>query len=106
VDASEDVACHVGIVLRLQPAAVEGVLALVAERIALHAVDAEDSDSPRIQIRAESANHALTFLLMLVAATGGEGEDGHAVMPVNIDAHVAAETVRVPMLMVTMHAVR
>ena len=93
VDEWEDFAGHVVIVLRLQPAAVKRMRAFVAERITLHAVDAEDSDSPRVQIRAESANHALTFLLMLVAATGGEGKDGHAVMPVNIDAHVAAETV-------------
>src|SRR5438132_578554 len=93
VDEWEDFAGHVVIVLRLQPAAVKRMRVFVAERIALHAVDAEDSDSPRVQIRAESANHALTFLLMLVAATGWEGEDGHAVMSVNIDAHVAAETV-------------
>ncbi len=93
VDEWEDFAGHVVVVLRLKPAAMEGVRSFVAERIALHAVDAEDSDSPLVQIRAESANHALTFLLMLVAATGREGKDGHAVMSVNIDAHVAAETV-------------
>src|SRR5206468_11291455 len=106
VDEWEDFAGHVVIVLRLQPAAVKRMRAFVAERIALHAVDAEDSDSPRVQIRSESANHALTFLLMLVAATGGESKDGHAVMPVNIDAHVAAETVRVPTLMVAVHGWR
>ena len=93
VDEWEDFAGHVVVVLRLQPAAVKRMRAFVAERIALHAVDAEDSDSPRVQIRAESANHALTFLLMLVAATGGEGEDGRAVIAVNGDAHIPIETV-------------
>ena len=48
---------------------------------------------PCVEIRAESADHALAFLLMLVAATGGEGEDGHAVIAVNGDAHIAIETV-------------
>ncbi len=67
--------------------------AFVAERIALHAVDAEDSDSPRVQIRAESANHALTFLLLFVAATRREREDGCTEMAVNHDGHVAIETV-------------
>jgi hypothetical protein len=43
---------------------------------------------------------------MLVAATGGEGENWRTVIAVNSDAHVPIETVRVPMLMVTMHAVR
>ncbi len=79
---------------------------LVCERIALHAVDAEDSDAPLLQIRAEGADHALTFLLPLVAAARREGEDGRAVIAVNGDAHVPIETVRVPTLMVTMHAVR
>src|SRR5437016_7082112 len=93
-------------IARLQRAAVKRMCTFVAERIALHAVDAEDSDSPRVQIRAESANHALTFLLMLVAAARREGEDGRAVIAVNGDAHVPIETVRVPTLMVTMHGLR
>ncbi len=48
---------------------------------------------PCVDVGAEGADHALTFLLLLVAHAGGEGEDGHAVMAVNVDAHVAAETV-------------
>ena len=93
VDEWEDFAGHVVVVLRLQPAAVKRMRAFVAERIALHAVDAEDSDSPRVQIRAESANHALTFLLMLVAAARREREDGGAVIAVNSDTHVPIKTV-------------
>ena len=79
--------------MRLHPAAMEGVRSLVGERIALHAVDAEDADAPLVEVRAEGADHALTFLLPLVAHAGGEGEDGHTVMAVNGDAHVAVETV-------------
>ena len=71
----------------------EGVRSLVGERIALHAVDGKESDSSFLDVGAERSDHALTFLLMLVAHAGGEGENGHAVMSVNIDAHVAAETV-------------
>ena len=93
VDEGEDFVRHIGVVLRLHPAAMERVRSLVCERIALHAVDAEDSDSPLVEVRAEGADHALTFLLLLVAHAGGEGEDGHAVMAVNGDAHVAVETV-------------
>ena len=48
---------------------------------------------PCVQVGAEGADHALTFLLPLVAAAGREGEEGHAVMAVNGDAHVAIETV-------------
>ena len=81
----------------------EGVRSFVCERIALHAVDAENADSPLVEVRAESANHALTFLLPFVAHAGGEGEDGRAVVAVNSDAHVPVQTVRVPILMVTMH---
>src|SRR6266480_4045616 len=93
IDEGEDFVCHIGVVLRLHPAAMEGVRALVCERIALHAVDAEDSDAALVEIRAEGANHALTFLLPLVAHARREGEYGHAVMAVNGDAHVAVETV-------------
>ncbi len=71
----------------------EGVRSFVCERIALHAVDAENADSPLVEVRAESANHALTFLLPFVAHAGGEGENGRSVIAVNGDAHVAIETV-------------
>src|SRR6478752_6210078 len=93
VDEREDFVCHIGVVLRLHPAAMEWVRSLVGERIALHAVYAENADSPLVDVRAESANHALTFLLPLVAHAGREGEDGQTVMAVNGDAHVAVETV-------------
>ena len=46
VDEGQDFVRDIGVVLRLHPAAVERVRALVRERIALHAVDAEDSDPP------------------------------------------------------------
>jgi len=69
------------------------VRALICERIALHAIDAENADPPLVEVRTEGANHALTFLLPLVAHAGGEGENRHAVMAVNSDAHVAVETV-------------
>src|SRR6266481_4903067 len=91
VDEGEDFVRHIGVVLRLHPTPMEWVRALICERIALHAIDAEDSDAPLVEIRAESANHALTFLLPLVAHAGGEGEDGHPVMSVNGDAHDAVE---------------
>ena len=84
----------------------EGVCALVLERIILHAVDGEDADSPLFQVRAEGADHALTFLLPFVAAARREGEDGQTVMAINRDAHVAIETVRVPAVIFTMHALR
>src|SRR4029077_5171384 len=106
VDKRENFVSHIGVVLRLHPAPMEGVRSLVCEGIALHAVDAEDSDAPLLQVRAEGANHALTFLLPLVAAAGRESEDGRTVIAVNSDAHVAIETVRVPTLMVTMHGLR
>jgi hypothetical protein len=106
VDERENFVRHIGVVLRLHPASMERVRALVSERIAVHAVDAEDSDSPLLEVGAESANHALTFLLPLVAAARREGEDGRAVIAVNSDAHIPIETVRVPTLMVTMHGLR
>src|SRR5438477_276106 len=93
VDEGEDFVRHIGVVLRLHPAAMERVRSLVCERIALYAVDAKDADAPLVNVRAEGADHALTFLLPLVAHTGRKGEDGHAVMAVNGDAHVATETV-------------
>src|SRR2546423_1159774 len=106
IDERNNFVRHIGVVLRLHPTSMEGVRALVCERIALHAVDAEDADSPLVDIRAESGDHALTFLLPFVAHAGGEGEDGCAVIAVNGDAHVPIETVRVPILMVTMHSLR
>src|SRR5438094_4724793 len=106
IDEGEDFVCHIVVVLRLHPAAVEWVRSLVGERIALHAVDAKNADSPLLEIRAEGANHALTFHLPLVPAARREGEDGRAVIAVNGDAHVPIETVRVPTLMVTMHGLR
>jgi hypothetical protein len=84
----------------------EGMRSLVLERIAVHAVDAEDSDSPLLEVGAEGTNHALTFHFPFVAAARREGEDGRAVIAVNGDTHVPIETVRVPTLMVTMHGLR
>jgi len=84
----------------------ERVRAFVIERIALHPVDAENPNPPLLDVWAESANHALAFLLRFVAHTGREGEDGRAVIAVNSDAHVATETMRIPTLMITMHRVR
>jgi hypothetical protein len=43
---------------------------------------------------------------VLVAAARWEREDRRAVVSVNVDAHVPIETVRIPMLMVTMHGLR
>src|SRR5262249_13319057 len=106
VDERENFVRHIGIVLCLHPASMEGMRALVIERIALHAVDAEDSDAALLDVVAESANHALTFHLPFVAAARRESEDGSAVIAVNGDAHFPIETVRVPTLMVTMHGLR
>ncbi len=106
VDEGEDFARHVIVVLRLHPTAMEGVRAFVLERIVLHAVDGEDADAARVEVGAEGADHALAFLLPFVAAAGGEGEDGHAEVAVNGDAHVAIETVRIPTVIVTMHGWR
>src|SRR5206468_791203 len=106
VDEREDFVCHIGVVLRLHPAAVEWVRSFVGERIALHAVDAENADSPLVEVRAEGANHALTFHLPLTPAACWEGEDGRAVIAVNGDAHVPIEPLPLPTLMVTMHGLR
>src|SRR5438874_9031481 len=106
VDEGEDFAGHIVVILRLQPAPMKRVRSLVCEGIALHAVDGKESDSSLLDVGAERSDHALTFLLMLVAHAGGEGEDWRAVIAVNGDAHVPIETVRVPTLMVTMHGLR
>src|SRR5437667_4960207 len=103
IDERENFVSDIGVVLRLHPAPVKGVRSLVCERIALHAVDAEDADAPLVDVRTKRANHALTFHLPFVAAAGREGEDRPAVIAVNGDTHVPIETVRVPTLMVTMH---
>src|SRR5216110_2382750 len=105
VDERENLVRHIGVVLRLHPAPMKGMRCLVLEGIAVHAVDAEDSDSPLLEVGAEGANHALAFHLPLVTTARRESEDGRAVIAINGDAHVAIETVRVPILMITMHAV-
>ena len=61
---------------------------------------------PCSNVGPKGANHALAFLLPLVAHAGREGENRRAVVAVNGDAHVPIETVRVPTLMVTMHGLR
>jgi len=80
IDERENFVRYIGVVLRLHPAPMERVRSLVIEGIALHAVDAEDSDSPLVDIRGEGANHALTFHLPFVAAArrAREVEEGHA----------------------------
>jgi hypothetical protein len=105
VDERENFIRHVGIVLRLHPASVEGVRSFVCEGIALHAVDAEDADAALVNVRREGANHALTFHFPFVAAARRERQDGRAVIAVNSDAHIPIQTVRVPALMITMHGV-
>jgi hypothetical protein len=93
VDKRENFARHVVVVLRLEPAAMEGVCSFVIERIALDSVDAKNPDPPLVEVRAKGADHALAFLLMFVAAARREGEDGQTVMAVNGDAHVTIKTV-------------
>src|SRR5437773_8919456 len=70
IDERENFVSDIGVVLRLHPAPVKGVRSLVCERIALHAVDAEDADAPLVDVRSESANHPLAFLLPFVAHAG------------------------------------
>src|SRR5262249_52311556 len=82
----------IGVVLRLHPTAMEWMRAFIIKGIALHAVDAEDADTSLLDVRAEGADHGLPFLLELVAHAGGKGEDGPAVIAVDGDAHVAAES--------------
>jgi hypothetical protein len=71
----------------------ERMRSFVAERIALDSVDAEDPDAPRFDVGGEGANHALAFLLMLIAAAGREGEERCAIVSVNVDAHFSAKAV-------------
>src|SRR5207248_10353459 len=67
VDEGEDFVRHIGVVLRLHPAAMEGVRSFACKVIALHAMDAVDAYSPVVDIRTKRADHALSFLLLLVA---------------------------------------
>ena len=67
VDKGKYFVRHIGVVLRLHPTAMEGVRSLICKGIALHAVDAEDSDSPLVEVGTEGGDHALTFLLPFVA---------------------------------------
>ena len=106
IDERKHLVRHIGVVLRLHPAPMERMSTLILERIAVHAIDAEDSDAPLLDVGAKRANHALAFHLPFVAAAGREGEDRRAVIAVNGDTHVPIQTVRVPTLMVTMHGVR
>src|SRR5204862_6064202 len=48
VDEREDLVRHIVVVLRLHPSPMEGVRALVLERIAVYAVVAEDSAQPHL----------------------------------------------------------
>src|ERR1700747_3483294 len=75
IDERENFVRNIGIVLRLHPAPMEWVRSFVIERIALHAVDAEDSDAPLLDVGAERANHALTFHFPFVAVALREGEE-------------------------------
>src|SRR4030095_9527292 len=106
IDERENLVCNIGIVLGLHPAPMEWVRSLVIKRIALHAVDAENSDAPLLDVRAKGADHALTFLLELVAHAGREGENGPAVVSVNGTTPLPIKTGGVPTLMVTMHGLR
>jgi hypothetical protein len=71
----------------------ERMRSFVAERIALDSVDAENPDAARFNVRRKGANHALAFLLMLIAAAGREGEERCAIVSVNVDAHFSAKAV-------------
>ena len=51
VDERKNFVRHIGVVLRLHPAPMERVRSFVCERIALHAIDAEDSDAPLLDVR-------------------------------------------------------
>src|SRR5581483_3439904 len=97
---------YIGVVLRLHPAPMEGMRALVLERIAVHAVDTEDSNPARLAVRTESADHALAFHFPFIAAARWKREDRRSIIAVNGDAHVPVEAVREPNLMVAMHGVR
>ena len=103
VDERKHFVRHIGVVLRLHPAAMVGMRALILKRLTIHAVDTKDSDASLLDVRAERSNHALPFHLPFVAHARREGEDRRAVVAVNGDAHVSVKPVRVPTLMVTMH---
>ena len=77
--------------------------AFVLKCIAVHAVDGEHADAPFFDVRAEGADHALTFHFPFVPAAGRESENGPTVIAIDGDAHLAIETGGVPTLMVTIH---
>jgi alkylated DNA repair dioxygenase AlkB len=104
IDEGKHFARDVIVILRLQPAAMERVRAFVVEGIALDSIDAEDADSTLIDVGSKGANHALTFLFPLVTHAGWKGEDGRTVIAVTGDAHFSIQAVRIPTLMVTLHA--
>src|SRR4051794_34335926 len=56
INEGEDFAGYIVIVLRLHPAAMVRVGAFVRERIALDAVDGEESDPPFLNVRAKGAD--------------------------------------------------
>jgi len=94
---------HVVVVHALHPAAVVRVGAAVVERLAHVVVHREHLDSAALDELAQGADHALVAHLPLVAAARREGEERRAPVAVHDDAHLAAEPVGEPAVILGVH---
>ena len=91
-----DFLTDVVVVLLLHPAPVTRVRTAVGERVAVIGVDAEQFDAAGVELARDRANETLALVFPLVAAAGGKRDHRRTPVAVDDDAHVAAESMRVP----------
>src|SRR2546429_1021016 len=88
---------------RLDVAAMKGVCSLVVKTMPIDRIHAEKFYSSRIDKVRERADHALAFEFPLVASAGRKTKKRRAPMPVDDDAQLHAEPVRVPAMIFALH---
>ena len=103
VDERDDFLPDVGVVAAQHPAAVEGVRLLVEQPFGGHRADAEHLHPALLDERRQGADHALAFVLPLVAQAGREEQDRGAEMAEDGHPHLPPQVRRAPQAVFAVH---
>src|ERR1700722_2465783 len=94
---------YVSIELRLHVAAMKRMCVLVVKPGPVYGVHAEEFHATRVNQRGQRANHSLPIKFPFVAGAGRKSHQRGSPMPIDHNAHVQAEPMRIPTVIFSFH---
>ncbi len=94
---------NVRIELRLHPAAMKWMRALVVKSRGVHRVDAEKLHAPGVNQRRQTSDQSLALKFPLIAGAGGESKQRRSPVAVNNNPHIQSQPIRIPAMIFPFH---